>query len=95
MFFEILPWIISYGQETLFLIMVNFLRTQIMKKSETCLTASLCFILKTLCCKISKFNPYRRKISLKVTPAKLTFNAIDAHVDEETAMPMSAMPMSW
>ena len=65
-----------------------------MKKSETCLTASVCFILETLCCKISKFNPYRHKISLKVTPAKLILNAIDAHVDEETAMPMSAMPMS-
>ena len=71
MFFWILPWIISYGQKTLFLIMVNFLRTQVMKKSETWLTASLCLILKTLCCKISKFNPYRRKISRQVTPRSL------------------------
>ena len=71
MFFWILPWIISYGQKTLFLIMVNFLRTQVMKKSETWLTASSCLILKTLCCKISKFNPYRRKISRQVTPRSL------------------------
>ena len=85
MFFWILPWIISYGQKTLFLIMVNFLRTQVMKKSETWLTASLCLILKTLCCKISKFNPYRRKISREVAPAKRILNANDARVDNETA----------
>ena len=72
--------------------MVNFLRTQIMKKSESCLTASLCFILRTLCCKMSKFNPYRRKISRQVTPAMLILNAIDARFDEETAMPMSTVP---
>ena len=35
---------------------------------------------------ILNFNPYCRKISLKVTPVKPIFNAIDTRVDDATTV---------
>ena len=55
---------------------VNFLRTQIMKKSEISVRARYCYVIQFLFCKILKFNPYRPEISRKVTLAELILNAI-------------------